>query len=138
MSKFCIFIRMFVGYRISPSNSTQLTKGTFRAAYESRKPILSYVFTEYTNYFPIKMYVIKRTSHKKTCSLFLCLHSPLFVLDTPRLTGSYHTVDSLSTPQESHLRSLRAGHDRCIIIPFARHRPYQEPPDTCSTAISLS
>ncbi len=33
-----LFARKVVGYRISPSNSTQLTKGTFRAAYESRKP----------------------------------------------------------------------------------------------------
>lgn len=34
-----LFARKVVGYRISPSNSTQLTKGTFRAAYESRKPV---------------------------------------------------------------------------------------------------
>lgn len=34
-----LFARKVVGYRISPSNSTQLTKGTFRDAYESRKPV---------------------------------------------------------------------------------------------------
>ena len=33
-----LFARKVVGYRISNSNSTQLTKGTFKSAYESRKP----------------------------------------------------------------------------------------------------
>ena len=33
-----LYARKVVGYRVSPSNSTQLTKGTFKAAYESRNP----------------------------------------------------------------------------------------------------
>ena len=33
-----LFARKVVGYRISNSNSTQLTKGTFKSAYECRKP----------------------------------------------------------------------------------------------------
>ena len=33
-----LYARKVVSYRISPSNSTQLTKGTFKAAYESRNP----------------------------------------------------------------------------------------------------
>ena len=33
-----LFSRMVVGFRISYKNSTQLTKGTFRQAYENRKP----------------------------------------------------------------------------------------------------
>ena len=33
-----LYSRMVVGFRISHKNSTQLTKGTFRQAYENRKP----------------------------------------------------------------------------------------------------
>lgn len=79
-------------------------------------------------YLPITHFLLDKDACKiadkpyKTCPLILCLHSPLFVLDTPRLAGSYHTADSYSAPQESHLRSLRAGHDGCIIISFTCHR----------------
>lgn len=33
-----LYSRMVVGFRISHKNSTQLTKGTFKQAYENRKP----------------------------------------------------------------------------------------------------